>query len=111
MTAVQQRFDPQRWCRRLSRPLDDAGGGAGRGIELDPPVETGRPVVALRSMYVAPDNADTAEVHWTDPAGQAGNKPAVGFGKVQATAVGFERSIPSKHNTSAPDILFEGFEN
>jgi len=79
-------------------------------VELDPPVESGRPFVALRSMYVAPDNADTAELHWTQPDGQAKVAPVVGFGQVQASAVGFEKSIPSRHNTSAPDILFSGFE-
>jgi hypothetical protein len=80
-------------------------------VELDPPVESGRPFVALRSMYVAPDNADTAELHWTQPDGQAKAAPVVGFGQVKASAVGFEKSIPSRHNTSAPDILFSDFEN
>lgn len=80
-------------------------------VELDPPVETGRPFVALRSMYVAPDNADTAELHWTTADGQRKVAPVVGFGQVEARAVGFEKSMPSRHNTSAPDILFSDFEN
>ena len=79
-------------------------------VELDPPVEAGRPFVALRSMYVAPDNADTAELRWTPPDGPAKVAPVVGFGQVQASALGFEKSIPSLHNTSAPDILFSDFE-
>jgi hypothetical protein len=79
-------------------------------VELDPPVETGRPFVALRSMFVAPDNADTAELHWTTPDGQAKTAPVVGFGQAQASAVGFEKSVVSRHNTSAPDILFSNFE-
>jgi hypothetical protein len=79
-------------------------------VELDPPVENGRPFVALRSMYVAPDNADTAELHWTAPDGQTKVAPVVGFGEVKAAAVGFEKSEPSRHNTSAPDILFSDFE-
>jgi hypothetical protein len=78
-------------------------------VELDPPVETGRPFVALRSMYVAPDNADTAELRWTAPDGQMKSAPVVGFGQVQASAVGFQKSMPSRHNTSAPDILFSDF--
>ena len=78
-------------------------------VELDPPVETGRPFVALRSMYVAPDNADTAELHWTAADGADKTTPVVGFGRVQASAVGFEKSIPSRHNTSAPDIVFSDF--
>ena len=61
-------------------------------------------------MYVGPNNADTAELRWTD--GQGGHKAtAVGFGRVQAQGFSFARSIPSRHNTSAPDISFEGFEN
>ncbi|HEY0225427.1 MAG TPA: hypothetical protein VGC05_03330 [Mycobacterium sp.] len=78
-------------------------------VELDPPVDTGRPFVALRSMYVTPDNADTAELRWTAPDGQQKVTPVVGFGQVQATAAGFEKSVPSLHNTSAPDILFSDF--
>jgi hypothetical protein len=80
-------------------------------VELDPPVESGRPFVALRSMYVAPDNADAAELRWTRPDGQTKAAPVVGFGEVQASAVGFQKSVPSRHNTSAPDILFSDFEN
>jgi hypothetical protein len=79
-------------------------------VALDPPV-AGAPFVALRSMYVGPDNADTAQLHWTDPAKGVQTLPAVGFGAVQATALAFQRAIPSRHNTSAPDIAFEGFEN
>lgn len=79
-------------------------------VELDPPVEAGRPFVALRSMYVAPDNADAAELRWTAPDGEKKTAAIVGFGQVQASAVGFEKSIPSRHNTSAPDILFSDFD-
>ncbi|HEY4030406.1 MAG TPA: hypothetical protein VGM25_08685 [Caulobacteraceae bacterium] len=80
-------------------------------VTLDPPVETGRPFVALRSMYVAPDNADAAELRWTAPGGEKKVEPVVGFGHVQASAVGFEKSKPSLHNTSAPDIRFSDFQN
>ena len=30
---------------------------------------------------------------------------------LQATQVRFGRSLPSKHNTSAPDIAFGGFDD
>jgi hypothetical protein len=80
-------------------------------VELDPPVEAGRPFVALRSMYVAPDNADAAELHWTAAGGEQKVEPVVGFGEVKASAVGFEKSKPSLHNTSAPDILFSDFQD
>lgn len=74
-------------------------------VSLTPPVE-GAPFVALRSMYVAPDNADTAELH-----ADGLTLPVVGFGERTAAAIRFGRSIPSRHNTSAPDISFEKFEN
>ena len=68
------------------------------------------PFVALRSMYVAPDNADTAQVRWTTPTSERVATTAVGFDPVKAVAVGFERPVPSRHNTSAPDILFSDFD-
>lgn len=70
----------------------------------------GGPFVALRSMYVAPDNADTAEMHWTNLRGERNSTAAVGFDTVEALGVSFERSLPSRHNTSAPDIFFSHFE-
>lgn len=79
-------------------------------VEFEPPVETGRPFVALRSMYVTPENADAAELRWTAPDGEKRVAPVVGFGQVEASAVGFEKSTPSLHNTSAPDIRFYDFE-
>ena len=78
-------------------------------VDLDPPA-TGGPFVALRSMFVNPQNADTAELRWTDGNG-AHETPAVGFGTVRATRLAFARSAPSKHNTSAPDLEFSGFAN
>lgn len=78
-------------------------------VALDPAVKGG-PFVALRSMDVAPDNADTAELRWSDGAGSH-TAGAVGFGRVEARSLAFARSVPSRHNTSAPDIAFEGFEN
>ena len=74
-------------------------------VTLSPPVK-GAPFVALRSMYVAPDNADTAELH-----ADAKTFEAVGFGEQTAATIRFGRSVPSRHNTSAPDIIFEKFEN
>jgi hypothetical protein len=57
-------------------------------------------------MYVAPDHADTAELRV-----DGGTRPVVGFGEARGRSVGFARSVPSKHNTSAPDITFSDFEN
>ena len=73
-------------------------------VKIDPPVADG-PFAALRSMYVAPDNADTAELRV-----DGRTRPAVGFGEMTGRAISFARSVPSKHNTSAPDISFSDFE-
>jgi hypothetical protein len=79
-------------------------------VEFDPPVEHGRPFVALRSMDVAPDNADASELRWTAADGDKKVGPIVGFGEVQASAVSFGKSIVSRHNSSSPDILFSDFQ-
>ena len=102
---------PDGYWRLRPLPLPQFKGAVYGSSFLIGPVEAGRPFVALRSMYVAPDNADTAELHWTGANGERKVAPVVGFGAVQASAVGFEKSLPSLHNTSAPDIIFEKFEN
>jgi hypothetical protein len=67
--------------------------------------------VVLRSMYVAPDNADMSEVSWrTTPRSATETKPLPQVSTLQASEVRFGRSLPSRHNTSAPDIRFSGFE-
>ena len=74
-------------------------------MTLNPPVKGG-PFIALRSMYVAPNNADTAELRVDGK-----TRPVVGFGQATGRSVGFARSVPSKHNTSAPDVTFSEFED
>jgi hypothetical protein len=113
------RFDPKAMAFHLSFVK---GGGATltvksvdheqlrTAVTLDPPV-AGSPFLALRSMYVAPDNADTALLDWRAPDGTQKSAPVVGFGEVDAKAVSFVRAIPSQHNSAAPDLLFEGFSD
>ena len=61
-------------------------------------------------MYVAPDNADMSEVAWrTTPDAAEARKPLPEIRTLDAADVRFGRSIPSRHNTSAPDIRFGGF--
>ena len=74
-------------------------------VTLSPPVNGG-PFLALRSMYVAPNNADTAELRVDGK-----TRPVVGFGQATGRSLSFARSRPSRHNTSAPDITFSDFEN
>jgi hypothetical protein len=111
-------FDPA----TLTYRLDFAEGGSaslkveeiGRDeldlhVTMDPP--TGRePFLLLSSMFVAPDNADVARVKVT---GRPGGEPRVipmdrltgATGRVFA----FGRDLPSRHNTSAPDLTFGPF--
>jgi hypothetical protein len=65
---------------------------------------------ALRSMFVSPAHADSAETRWK-PAGSAQlqTQSIIDFKSAKATEVTFGRSVPSTHNTSAPDIAFSGF--
>ncbi|WP_225784922.1 hypothetical protein [Xenophilus sp. Marseille-Q4582] len=75
--------------------------------------QDGRPVAMLRSMHVAPDNADVSEVRWRPAAAPRGAAPETlalpDFREAQVREVRFGRSMPSRHNTSAPDIRFSNF--
>lgn len=69
------------------------------------------PFAGLRSMYVAPGNADTAEtVVRTQPGAAATTTTVVDYKDGKAAEVFFAREVPSTHNTSAPDIGFHGFQ-
>lgn len=81
-------------------------------VAFRPPLSgsAGSTFAMLRSMYVAPDNADVSEIEWTgssDPVSRTA--PIAALRSFQANRVRFGRSIPSRHNTSAPDIRFSGF--
>ncbi|MDA7415724.1 hypothetical protein PGB34_05050 [Xenophilus arseniciresistens] len=83
-------------------------------LRLNPAVPHTQPFAMLRSMHVAPDNADVSEVRWRDAA-RAGRHapeqvmPLSQLNTLQVRSVVFGRSQPSRHNTSAPDIRLSGF--
>jgi hypothetical protein len=80
-------------------------------VTLALPAGAERPFAELRSMFVRPDDADVAELHWrTGADGGWQTAPILGFERLQATALRFGRSVVSRHNSSAPDLLFEHFE-
>lgn len=80
-------------------------------VALDPSARASRPFAVLRSMYVTPDNADMSEVRWqATPSSAPQAKPLPEVSTLQAAQVRFGRSIPSRHNSSAPDIQFGSFE-
>ncbi|MDR3374376.1 MAG: hypothetical protein P4L98_11670 [Ancalomicrobiaceae bacterium] len=67
---------------------------------------------ALRSMFVTPARSDAAEVRVTTAAGAKEEVASIGdFKSAKAAEVVFGRSIPSIHNTSAPDVAFTGFSS
>jgi hypothetical protein len=79
-------------------------------VALDAQAASRPMIAAVRSMYVRPDKADAARVVWR--AGDAlASAPIIGFKPFTATAVRFDRTIPSRHNTAAPDLLFQRFDD
>ncbi len=87
-------------------------GKAGVDVAFDG-VDLGKtPFAALRSMYVAPGNADTAEtVVRATPGAAETSTVVVDWKDGQAADVAFRRSLPSSHNTSAPDVGFRDFRD
>lgn len=84
-------------------------GNAAVEVALDG-VDTSLPFAALRSMYVAPGNADTAAtVVRPTPGAAPTSTVVVDYKDGQAASVSFDRPQPSTHNTSAPDVGFRDF--
>lgn len=79
-------------------------------VTFDPPVASW-PFAALRSMFVSPEVADVAEVHWRPTVDQSLLQTTImELPTTRATMLRFGRSIPSRHNTSAPDLWFQAFQ-
>jgi hypothetical protein len=70
---------------------------------------SGHPFAALRSMFVTEDNADVARVMWRTLDGRRGDEPVMRFKRAQARELWAGRTKPSRHNTSAPDMMFGTF--
>ncbi|MBF9233348.1 hypothetical protein I2H38_08125 [Microvirga sp. BT350] len=69
-----------------------------------------QPFAALRSMYVTEFNADVARVAAReDKAHSWLEEPIMTFKGAKATDVWMGRLVPSRHNTSAPDMMFNHF--
>jgi hypothetical protein len=74
-------------------------------------VVMGRPFAALRSMYVTETNNDVARVALREPDSKGWREePVMAFRGGRATDLWAGRTAPSRHNTSAPDMLFSRFE-
>ena len=78
-------------------------------VAFDQPV-MGKPFAALRSMYVTEANNDVARLALREENAKAWREePIMAFKAVRATDVWAGRLVPSRHNTSAPDVVFRHF--
>jgi hypothetical protein len=69
------------------------------------------PFAALRSMYVTRFNNDVADVAWRDKQATGWNEaPMMQFQGGKAAELWAGRHTPSRHNLSAPDMVFSGFK-
>lgn len=79
-------------------------------VTLDAPVAD-RPFAALRSMFVTEGNADVAHVGWRTMGSHAWMRaPVMDFSRASAAELWAGRLVPSRHNTSAPDMVFRDFK-
>jgi hypothetical protein len=79
-------------------------------VKFDAPVAAARPFAALRSMFVTEINADVAQVAWRTPGALAFEvAPVMAFRRADALELWAGRRLPSRHNTSAPDMTFSAF--
>jgi hypothetical protein len=69
------------------------------------------PFAALRSMYVTGFNNDVADVAWRDKDATGWKEaPMMSFPGGKAAEIWTGRQTPSRHNLSAPDMVFGGFK-
>ena len=81
-------------------------------VNLSAPVAAGRPFAALRSMFVTEGNSDVARIGWRGKGSQAwSQEPVMSFSRAAAAELWAGRRVPSRHNTSAPDMVFRDFSN
>ncbi len=77
---------------------------------LDPPIGAQRPFAALRSMFVTEVNADVAHVAWRGKDAKGWREaPIMNFARESVVALWVGRTVLSRHNVSAPDLLFRDF--
>jgi hypothetical protein len=80
-------------------------------VNLGAPI-AGQPFAALRSMFVTEGNSDVAQIGWRGKDGQSWSQlPVMNFSRATAAEFWAGRLVPSRHNTSAPDMVFRNFSN
>lgn len=81
-------------------------------VKLEGPIPGDIPFAALRSMFVTEANADVSQVRWRTKGSENWNQvPVMGFRKASAVALWAGRAVVSRHNTSAPDMIFRDFRS
>ncbi|WP_445502100.1 hypothetical protein [Microvirga sp. G4-2] len=71
---------------------------------------TGVPFATLRSMYVTEFNADVARIAVREEKARSWREEMImNFRDAKATDAWMGRLVPSRHNTSAPDMMFNHF--
>jgi hypothetical protein len=79
-------------------------------VDFDDAVLGGRPFAALRSMYAMETMSDAAMVAWRSKRGKSWEEaPVIDFPGASATEIWVGRHLPSRHNLSAPDMVFGKF--
>jgi len=78
-------------------------------VKLDEPISD-LPFAALRSMFVTEVNNDVAQIGWRRNGTKAWQQePVMTFRQADAVELWAGRTIPSRHNMSAPDMVFRDF--
>jgi hypothetical protein len=79
-------------------------------VKFDAAVAAPRPFAALRSMFATETNADVARLTWHAPGASAYDAaPVMAFRGADVLELWAGRRLPSRHNTSAPDMIFSAF--
>ena len=113
------RYDPAE--RRFTLNFERGGTGTlsvneptEQGTKIDVTLSQtvrGKPFLTFRSMYVTESNADSARVEWKTKAARGWREaPVMTFSGAEATMLRLGRVVPSRHNTSAPDMLAGPFQ-
>jgi hypothetical protein len=113
-------FDPE--SRRFTLQFSQGGSAAMRiasadtqklalDVSFDGPI-TGRPFAMLRSMYVTEFNNDVARIAVREKDATGWREDNImKFDRAVATDIWTGRLLPSQHNTSSPDMVFNSFSD
>lgn len=81
-------------------------------VTFDRPIDAELPFAALRSMYITEFNNDAARVALRTPGAKGWlEENVMSYRGGLATDLWVGRLLPSRHNTSAPDMMFRNFSD